>query len=137
MSLNQSNSHGSKAIIADEENHDGRPSLVAPSLIAPSPGSSTIIDYIGSVFGDAMKTERYLGGPNKLELLEDDSDYGQRDRPGSDDEKWAEENSDENDKIKMFEKIDDYNNEESKDEESESENDSCFDESESSEDFTI
>ena len=41
----------------------------------------------------------------------------------------------------MFEKIDDYNNEESKDEESESEseseNDSCFDESESSEDFTI
>ena len=37
----------------------------------------------------------------------------------------------------MFEKIDDYNNEESKDEEIESENDSCFDESESSEDFTI
>jgi len=41
----------------------------------------------------------------------------------------------------MFEKIDDYNKEESKDEESESEseseNDSCFDESESSEDFTI
>jgi len=71
MSLNQSNSLGSKAIIADEENHDGR-----PSLVAPSPGSSTIIDYIGSVFGDAMKTERYLGGPNKLELLEDDSDYG-------------------------------------------------------------
>jgi len=104
MSLNQSNSLGSKAIIADEENHDGRPSLVAPSLVAPSlvapsPGSSAIIDYIGSVFGDAMKTERYLGGPNKLELFEDDSDYGQRDRPGSDDEKWAEENSDENDKI--------------------------------------
>lgn len=39
----------------------------------------------------------------------------------------------------MFEKIDDYNNEESKDEESESEseNDSCFDESESFEDSSI
>ena len=92
MSLNQSNSLGSKVLIADEEKYGGAPA-------AASPGSSAIIDYIGSVFGEGIKTERYLSSPNKLELQEDDNDYGRRDRPGSDDEKWAEENSEENDGI--------------------------------------